>query len=125
RAIDDPLPFFLKDRKPLRRAEPIHVVEKHITAHLSSITGKELKDRSGVGLRSVDEAASKLLEVLFLQVFRTTRRSVFAVDVKPPEIVVSKRQLREDRFDRVFNELGDPTFVVLFDLNALRSRNSQ
>ena len=103
RAADDPLPLLGQKRQP-PRGKPVHVIQEHETRNRPRVLRQKAFHRIGVRLHAIGQPVAKLLEILGLEVFRTTLPRIAARHVDPPEIVVAQRQPGENRLDAVLDE---------------------
>ena len=101
------------------------MIQEHETRNRPRVLRQKTFHRIGMRLDAIGQSVVKLLEVLGLEVFRTTLPRIVARHVDPPEIVVAQRQPGENRLDAILNELADSARVLRFDLVPLGLRNPQ
>ena len=104
------------------RGKPVHVIQEHEMRNRPRVVRQKAFHRIGMRLDAIGQAIAKLLEILGLEVFRTTLPRIAARHVDPPEIVVAQRQPGENRLDAILHEAVDSARVLRFDLVPLGLR---
>ena len=123
-ALQDGIPFPGERVQPVR-AEPVHVVEQHVSGNRLPRTLEELGDRAGIHRDPVGKTVLQREEIYASEILGAAAPRVAAADVYRPEVVHPHRQVERDVLDRIAHESGHAARVLALDLPALGVRDAE